>query len=193
MAEGKCSACGKAFCKRSMFCKWCGHKLHDAKSIDDGDIKILNEETLAEAVHAEEEEDRFPIADAAPPAAEGGVEVEAPEASDAPAASVPVAPVPASDTSSYTLEILNGLSAGRKVRLHESLPLTVGSSSKADLTVDDSSVSRRHATFRVEDGHLYVKDEGSTNKTLIYVDGEHELADDDRLLLGDTLLKVVKE
>ncbi|MCL4217609.1 MAG: FHA domain-containing protein [Candidatus Hydrogenedentes bacterium] len=193
MAEGKCEKCGKAYGKTAMFCQKCGNKLHDALSTEDGEIKILNEEALSEAVCAEEEDDLFSFPDAAPPAVEDGAEAKALEASDAPAASVPVAPVPASDTSSYTLEILNGLSAGRKIRLDKSLPLTVGSSSRADLTVDDSSVSRRHATFRVEDGRLCVKDEGSTNKTLIYVDGEHALEDGDRLVLGDTLLKVVKE
>ena len=48
----------------------------------------------------------------------------------------------------------------------------------------------QHASFWIEDGRLMVKDEDSTNGTLLQVDGPREVVEGDVLVLGATLLQV---
>ncbi|MBI4468626.1 MAG: FHA domain-containing protein [Acidobacteria bacterium] len=65
---------------------------------------------------------------------------------------------------------------------------TVGRSPEAEISVDDPSISRFHATLsRDEDGRLFVSDCGSANGTLINgspVTGRSELKPGDELTLG---------
>ena len=69
--------------------------------------------------------------------------------------------------------------------------LTVGRSKECDITVDDPSVSRRHAEIRRETGGYAVVDLGSTNGTR--VNGAKvaraELDDGDRVMIGQTELR----
>ncbi|MEP6861778.1 MAG: sigma 54-interacting transcriptional regulator [Deltaproteobacteria bacterium] len=46
-------------------------------------------------------------------------------------------------------------------------PLQVGRSSTSDLQVDDPSISRDHAVFRVRDGAVEIEDLGSVNGTMV--------------------------
>lgn len=70
--------------------------------------------------------------------------------------------------------------------------LRIGRSPRADIRLDDGSVSRRHAHLLVlDDGRLWVVDRSSTNGTWIAVDGAWERIErravkrDDRLRFGD--------
>ncbi|MEO8552660.1 MAG: FHA domain-containing protein, partial [Kofleriaceae bacterium] len=45
--------------------------------------------------------------------------------------------------------------------------LRIGRGSGADITIDDASLSRAHAVFRVRDGAVEVEDLGSSNGTTI--------------------------
>jgi len=102
-------------------------------------------------------------------------------------------PIPKAENGSYTLEILGGLSAGECVLVLDDQPVVVGSDETASLRVHgDELVSRRHATFTIRDGKLFVNDEGSTNGTYIRVGADRELVPGDTLALGDTLLYVRK-
>lgn len=63
--------------------------------------------------------------------------------------------------------------SGPQRGLHWSLPEGVtaaGRDPEATIFLDDISVSRSHAEFIVEGGHLWVRDKGSTNGT--YVNGK---------------------
>jgi hypothetical protein len=72
-------------------------------------------------------------------------------------------------------------------------PVTVlGRGAEADVVVDDTGVSRRHAEIHIEGGRVRVVDLGSTNGT--FVDGERvgsgELADGSRITIGRTRIVV---
>lgn len=68
---------------------------------------------------------------------------------------------------------------------------TVGRDNSNDLIVDHSLASRRHARFeRTEDGFL-VRDLNSTNGTYVngvVLEGEHLLADQDQIVIADTII-----
>lgn len=53
------------------------------------------------------------------------------------------------------------------IALSEGRPILVGRSRKCDVRVDLPSLSREHATFAFEDGHLAVTDHGSKNGTVV--------------------------
>ncbi|HEX6533873.1 MAG TPA: FHA domain-containing protein [Gemmatimonadaceae bacterium] len=54
---------------------------------------------------------------------------------------------------------------------------------------DDPFLSPLHAQFIQRDGAVYVRDLGSCNRTWVFIDAPHVLADDDFLLLGSQLLQ----
>lgn len=54
---------------------------------------------------------------------------------------------------------------------------------------DDVFLSPLHARIIQRDGAVLVRDLGSRNRTWVFVDGPHVLADDDHLLLGSQLLQ----
>jgi pSer/pThr/pTyr-binding forkhead associated (FHA) protein len=72
--------------------------------------------------------------------------------------------------SAGVLVVRSGASAGQRIPLD--LPLTrLGRHPQSDVTLDDITVSRRHAEIeRLEDGAYEVRDAGSLNGT--YVNGE---------------------
>lgn len=66
----------------------------------------------------------------------------------------------------YALIVASGPQRG----LHWSLPegiTAAGRDPHAPIFLDDVSVSRQHAEFVVEGGHLWVRDQGSTNGTYV--------------------------
>jgi pSer/pThr/pTyr-binding forkhead associated (FHA) protein len=54
---------------------------------------------------------------------------------------------------------------------------------------DDQYLSPIHARFVVRDGTLFVRDLGSSNRTWVFIDGPHSLADTDVLLIGSQILE----
>lgn len=68
---------------------------------------------------------------------------------------------------------------------------SIGRSKECDVTLDDASVSRRHAEVHLEDGHAWILDLGSTNGT--EVNGARaqrtQLAHGDRIVIGQTELR----
>ncbi len=87
------------------------------------------------------------------------------------------------------LMLLTGPDTGRIHRL-EGGEHTVGRSSRADLQLDDDSISRMHAKVTLIDDHVIVEDLGSVNGT--FVNGERcslrKLQDGDKIRLGDTTI-----
>ena len=81
---------------------------------------------------------------------------------------------------------------GRRVPLGPDSTV-IGRDEAADVEIDDPKLSRRHAAFRVIDGHPYVEDLGSVNGVKIRgrrIDERRRLRDGDRLRLGGTLIRV---
>ncbi len=76
-----------------------------------------------------------------------------------------------------------------------SMEIVVGRANAADLILVEGMVSRRHARFAMQSGQLCVNDLGSTNGTFVNgekVRGEHALDEGDRVLIGTSILKVVR-
>jgi ABC-2 type transport system ATP-binding protein len=89
------------------------------------------------------------------------------------------------------LAIVEGREAGREFALTGSL--LVGRDPGADVVVDDSEASARHASFVLVDGGVAVEDLGSTNGTFVNgrrVSGSQRLAAGDRVQLGNTVVEV---
>lgn len=73
------------------------------------------------------------------------------------------------------------------------LPIVVGRSHSADITIADTQLSRRHAEIRVNSsGQFELVDLGSTNLTIVNTHDitRHVLCHGDRILLGETELAV---
>ncbi len=70
-------------------------------------------------------------------------------------------------------------------------PLTIGRLSECDVTLDDDSVSRRHAEVRREDSEIVVVDLGSTNGTKVNGERvrERRLEDGDLITVGGINLR----
>lgn len=87
-----------------------------------------------------------------------------------------------------SLRVVEGPGAGRRHRVKAST--VIGRLPECDITLDDPSVSRRHARLTGERGRWRVEDLGSTNG--VKVNGEaveqRDLADGDRLELGSVHL-----
>jgi serine phosphatase RsbU (regulator of sigma subunit) len=90
----------------------------------------------------------------------------------------------------YSLIVENGMTEGRVFPLENKL--TIGRAADNDIQLVDSSVSRRHALIRLEDGKPVLEDLGSSNRTL--VNGEKvnrlSLSNGDKLRLGRISLRL---
>jgi len=115
---------------------------------------------------------------------------QAPAYPAAPPASYQAPPVAPSGASEVSLEV-----EGRTHRV--TAPITVlGRGTEADVIVDDSGVSRRHAEIHIQNGRVRVIDLGSTNGT--FVDGERvseggasgDLTEGSRITIGRTRIVV---
>lgn len=94
------------------------------------------------------------------------------------------------------LVVLEGPSRGTRFLLHQ-VSTSIGRSSKADIYLDDAVASRHHCTVYYErdldagEAICSVQDMRSRNGTYVngsLIEGEVELADGDRLVIGETLL-----
>jgi diguanylate cyclase (GGDEF)-like protein len=90
------------------------------------------------------------------------------------------------------LVVIQGPQLGQCIPLHD-VPIVIGRSSSADVQLDHASVSRAHCSVWQEHAHFYVRDLGSTNGTLLNErpTQQAELAEGDRLMLGEIVLKFV--
>lgn len=73
------------------------------------------------------------------------------------------------------------------------LPLVLGRSQSADITILDTQLSRRHAEIRVNTaGQFELMDLGSTNLSIVNKNDitRHTLRHGDQILLGDTEINV---
>ncbi|MBI5502436.1 MAG: diguanylate cyclase [Deltaproteobacteria bacterium] len=91
--------------------------------------------------------------------------------------------------------VLSGQSVGTIVPLDIS-EITIGRDPGCDVRLGDDGISRRHVRI-VADGPAWaVEDVGSTNGTTVNgerLEGRHALAEGDRVLIGHTVLKFVKQ
>ena len=89
------------------------------------------------------------------------------------------------------LEIVEGPGAGTQFDV--SRPLVIGRDDTADLVIEDSQASRRHARIEPTAHGAIVEDLQSTNGTFINdneLHGRSELGPDDELLIGVTVMVV---
>ncbi|RLB52583.1 MAG: GGDEF domain-containing protein [Deltaproteobacteria bacterium] len=88
------------------------------------------------------------------------------------------------------LVVIYGLDLGRKYNL-EKPSLIIGRSSKADIQVDQESVSRSHAKLVNSGKAVIIRDLGSTNGTYVNDDliEESQLRDGDLIKIGRTIFK----
>ena len=93
------------------------------------------------------------------------------------------------------LVVIYGLDLGRKFDLTQ--PQTViGRSSKADIQVDQESISRNHAQLTSGKKNVVIKDMGSTNGTYVndeQIEGDHTLRNGDLVKIGRTIFKFIDE
>ena len=98
-------------------------------------------------------------------------------------------------SSSSHLVVEKGSDQGRHITIPEN-GARFGRSSKNDVVLHDAKTSRHHCRFFfASDGRLCVTDLGSANRTLVNGNSVQEvrLNRDDRVTLGDTVLKVVHD
>jgi hypothetical protein len=91
----------------------------------------------------------------------------------------------------YTLEIVEGPGAGRRIELGDALIL--GRDAAADIVLDDGQASRRHARLTPLARGVLVEDLGSTNGTFVNhheLHGRAELSPGDELLVGLTVMQL---
>jgi diguanylate cyclase (GGDEF)-like protein len=89
------------------------------------------------------------------------------------------------------LVIFDGNDSGRRHRLKTGL-MTIGRSSRADITIDDRRISRIHCLIEWQDDAICIRDQGSTNGT--FVDSRRisqaQLLPGLPIQLGDTVMKI---
>lgn len=91
------------------------------------------------------------------------------------------------------LVVIYGLDLGRKYDLAKPETI-VGRASKADICVDQESVSRNHASITNTKKGVRIRDMGSTNGTFInddLVEGERDLRNGDLVKIGRTIFKFI--
>ena len=89
--------------------------------------------------------------------------------------------------------VIYGVELGRKYDLVDQT-LVVGRSSKADIQIDQESVSRSHAQIVARDGVVTVEDLGSTNGTIVNdepIEGSYQLRHGDLIKVGRTIFKFI--
>ena len=92
---------------------------------------------------------------------------------------------------SLTLEIVEGPGAGTQFDVSQ--PLVIGRDDTADLVIEDSQASRRHARIEPTAEGAIVEDLQSTNGTFINdneLHGRAELGPEDDLLIGVTVMRL---
>ncbi|XXF75010.1 GGDEF domain-containing protein [Myxococcaceae bacterium GXIMD 01537] len=91
------------------------------------------------------------------------------------------------------LVVIYGLDLGRKYELAKN-DIQIGRSSKADIQIDQESVSRNHAHITNNTQGVHIRDLGSTNGTFVNdeaVQGQRELRNGDLVKIGRTIFKYI--
>jgi two-component system cell cycle response regulator len=91
------------------------------------------------------------------------------------------------------LVLIHGEDLGRKFDLTAEETL-IGRTSKADIQVDQDSVSRNHAKIRVDGTRITIEDLGSTNGTIVndeHIDEVLRLRNGDLVKIGRTVFKFI--
>ena len=89
--------------------------------------------------------------------------------------------------------VIHGEDLGRKFDLTSEETL-IGRSSKAEIQVDQDSVSRHHAKLRLDGTRITVEDMGSTNGTIVndeHIDDVLRLRNGDLVKIGRTVFKFI--
>lgn len=106
------------------------------------------------------------------------------------AAKEELSPKKPEERDSAYLIVLAGTSVGEMFKLTKD-EVVLGRSPQADIHLVDDGISRKHAMFIIKDGHIVVRDNGSTNGTFCNgqkVEGEMRLSDGDKLQFGSTTI-----
>ena len=91
------------------------------------------------------------------------------------------------------LVLIHGEDLGRKFDLTSEQTL-IGRTSKADIQVDQDSVSRNHAKIRVDGTRITIEDMGSTNGTIVndeHIEDSLRLRNGDLVKIGRTIFKFI--
>jgi hypothetical protein len=95
----------------------------------------------------------------------------------------------------YALKFISGKYQGGEFPLKAEKALVIGRSSELDMVLVEDMVSRKHAKISWAAGRPVIEDMGSTNGT--FVNGEKvkqsKLKEGDRILIGTSILKLVKQ
>lgn len=98
-------------------------------------------------------------------------------------------------SSSPVLVVISGKPLGKSFYLAKET-MVLGRDLAADISIGETSISRRHTEFAVTPEGISVKDLGSTNGTFVNdtkVEASKVLADGDLIRCGNTILKFLKE
>ena len=96
-------------------------------------------------------------------------------------------------TRDAALVVIHGLDLGRKFDLLKAGTI-IGRSSKADIQIDQESISRNHAKVSNREGRVTIEDMGSTNGSYVndeQVAGEYNLRNGDLVKIGRTIFKFI--
>ena len=95
---------------------------------------------------------------------------------------------------SLALQVISGKYQGSEYALTPGQEIVLGRGNEVQIVLAEDMVSRRHARIRFQSGQFVIEDLSSTNGT--FVNGEKvvtaPLRDGDRVLIGSSILKVVK-
>lgn len=89
--------------------------------------------------------------------------------------------------------VIYGGELGRKFDLRKEGTI-VGRSSKADIQIDQESISRNHAKLTGKGKQLHIEDMGSTNGTYVndeQIKGQYQLRNGDLIKIGRTIFKFI--
>jgi two-component system, cell cycle response regulator len=98
-------------------------------------------------------------------------------------------------SSSPVLVVISGKPLGKSFFITKEA-ITLGRDLTADISIGETSISRKHTEFQVTAEGIVVKDLGSTNGTFVNdqkIEGQRLLNDGDLIRCGSTILKFLKE